>query len=309
MTEQPEHSDPIIIPAKNKTNRLLLISNIILLALCLFLLWENTQKRGKISSQESSIVELSDERSQLELDLQQMLEEYQGLETDNEELRAELDMERTKVEELLTKVKNGNWEIHKLKKEAASLREIMKGYIVTIDSLNTLNQSLIAENQIVRSDLRAVKGKNEELQKANSGLFDQVTKAQRLKAINISSYGVRVKSNNTGKETDRAKRVDKIRTCFTLAENLVADVGKKELFIRILAPDGRIFSEGTGDPYRFTFNGVRGLWSIKENVNYNNREVDVCMDWIVKEEVPIGEYVVEIYCEEADIGKTKFTLK
>jgi hypothetical protein len=239
-----------------------------------------------------------------------MLAEYQTMETDNEEIRVELELERAKVEELLVKVKNGNWEIHKLKKEASSLREIMKGYIVTIDSLNTLNQNLITENNTVRSDLRVAKGRNEELEKVNSNLSDQVTKAQRLKAFNISSYGVRIRNNNTGKITDRAKKSEKIRTCFHIAENNLSDPGKKDLYIRILTPDGRILSEGSDDSFRFSFNGVRGLYSIKEAITYNNKEMEVCMDWKVEaEELPIGEYVVEIYCDQADIGKTKFTLR
>ena len=309
MIDQNNLNEPIIIPAKNKTNRLLIIINIILLGLCLFLLWENNQRKGQIIVQKESISELSDERSQLQKDLEEMLLEYEGMETDNEELRLELELERSKVEELLTKVKNGNWEIHKLKKEAASLREIMKGYIVTIDSLNTLNQNLMAENNEVRSHLKVAKGKNEELEKVNSDLSDQVTKAQRLKAINISSYGVRVKSNNTGKSTDRAKKAEKIRTCFTIDENALSLPGNKEIFIRILSPDGRVLSEGTDDSFRFSFNGVRGLYSIKKSVNYQNKQMEVCMDWTVQEELPIGEYVVEIYCDEADIGKTKLTLK
>ncbi len=312
MTENSEVNDPnapVVIPARNRTNRVLIITNIILLAICIFLLWENSQKKGMIAIQEGDIAELNDERSELESELEEMLAEYQTMETDNEELRMELEMEKAKVEELLEKVKNSNWEIHKLKKEAASLREIMKGYIVTIDSLNTLNQNLIAENQTVRTNLKNVQGKNEELQKVNSDLSDQVSKAQQLKAFNISSYGVRVKSNNTGKATDKAKKAQKIRTCFNLAENKISDPGKKDLFIRILTPDGRILSEGSDDSYRFTFNGVKGLYSIKESITYQNKEMDVCMDWKVDGELPIGEYVVEIYCEEADIGKTKFTLR
>ena len=309
MTESDSQSDPIIIPAKNKTNRLLFITNIVLLALCLFLLWENYEKRGQINRQDSTITDLSDDRSTLQLELEQMLGEYQTLETDNEDLRAEMELEKAKVEELLTKVKNGNWEVHHLKKEASSLREIMKGYIVTIDSLNTLNQNLIAENNSVRSNLRNVEGKNVELEKKNLGLSDQVVMAQRLKAMNISSYGVRVKKDNTGKATDKAKKSNKIRTCFTLSENQLAIAGKKELFVRILTPDGRVLSMGTDESQRFSFNNVRGLFYIKKSVNYQKKEQNVCMDWKVQGELPIGVYVVDIYCEEADIGKTKFTLR
>ena len=186
-----------------------------------------------------------------------------GLETENEDMRSELELQKTKIEDLLQKVKNGNWEIHKLKKEASTLREIMKGYIVTIDSLNTLNQTLIVENTNVKKKLDTEKSRNDELVKTNSGLNDKVSIAQRLKAFNVRAYGVRVKSNNTGKETDKAKRAEKIRVCFDVAENRLTEAGRKDLYVRILTPDGRVFAKNTDDSHRFEFNGVRGLFSIK----------------------------------------------
>ena len=143
MSEESNIGVPVVVQARNRTNKLLIVSNVILLGLCLFLLWENNRNKGRIVLQEHSISQLSDERTELEHELEEMLAEYSEMKTSNEGLQHELESERAKIEELLVKVKNGNWEIHKLKKEAASLREIMKGYIVTIDSLNTLNQNLI----------------------------------------------------------------------------------------------------------------------------------------------------------------------
>ena len=109
MTDPAVQSDPIIIPTKNKTNRLLVLSNVILLALCAFLLWDNYERKNTIDRQDSSITELSDDRSRLENELEVMLEEYQTLETDNEDIRAEMELERAKVEELLVKVKK--WQL------------------------------------------------------------------------------------------------------------------------------------------------------------------------------------------------------
>ncbi len=310
MEENREvESDPIIIPQKNKINKFLIAVNVILLALVGYLFWNNTQQNQQIAGKEVVIDELEVERADLKDELEEMLAEYQNLETENEDLSAELEEEKLKIEELLKKVRNGSWEIHKLKKEAATLREIMKGYIVTIDSLNTLNQDLIAENTTVRKSLKNVKGQNDKLEKVNSELSNQVAIAQRLKAFNIETYGVRVKKDNTGRSSDKAKKIDKIRTCFTLSENKLSEAGNKEIYIRILTPDGRILSEKTDDSNRFVFNGVRGLFSIKKRIKYTNKEMQVCMDWKKNDEFPIGEYVVEIYCEEADIGKAKLVLR
>jgi hypothetical protein len=127
--------------------------------------------------------------------------------------------------------------------------------------------------------------------------------------MHLKSYGVKVKSNNTGKASDRAKKVGKIRTQFTILKNEISKPGKKWIYIRVLTPDGKVLSEKTDDSNKFDFNGVRGLFSSKKQLNYKNQEEEVVIDWKKTEDFPIGEYNVEVYADGVDIGKTKFTLK
>ena len=60
---------------------------------------------------------------------------------------------------------------------------------------------------------------------------------------------------------------------------------------------------------RFDFNGVRGLYSSKKEIDYKNEDMQVTIDWVKIDEFPVGEYNVEVYADGVDIGKTKFTLK
>jgi hypothetical protein len=310
MEDNKEHTpEPLIIQKESKTNRVLVVITLLLAITCGYLVWKNYNQQQQLISDEATIEGLSVEQIRLKDDLEEMLSEYEMLETESEDMQAEMELQKTKIEELLQKVKNGNWEIHKLKKEAATLREIMKGYIFTIDSLNTLNQTLIVENKNVLKKLDTEKIRNQELEKTNTGLTDKVALAQRLKAFNIESYGVYVKANNTGKETDKAKKTDKLRTCFTVAENKLTEPGDKDLYIRILTPDGRVLSQKKDASNRFEFNGVMGIFSIKKTIKYKSEEMKVCMDWENWEELPIGEYVVEIYHDGGDIGRTKLTLR
>ena len=138
---------------------------------------------------------------------------------------------------------------------------------------------------------------------------DLVTIASHLKTSGLRSYGVRVKGNNTGKETDKAKKTDKIRTEFNVLKNTITVPGKKWLYVRILTPDGKVLSEKTDDSNKFDFNGVRGLYSSKKLIDYNNQETSLTIDWIKTSDFPIGEYNVEVYADGVDIGKTKFSLK
>ena len=133
--------------------------------------------------------------------------------------------------------------------------------------------------------------------------------ASYLKTSGLKSYGIHVKSNNTGKATDRIKKTDKIRTDFVIQKNAITVPGKKWIYVRILTPDGKVLSEKTDDSNKFDFNGVRGLFSCKQQLNYKNQAATLSIDWKKTTDFPVGEYNVVVYADGVDIGKTKFTLK
>ncbi|MCB0403007.1 MAG: hypothetical protein KDD41_13045 [Flavobacteriales bacterium] len=293
----------------SKTNKFLLVVTILLLLFCGYLIWQNLELQKLIDSKEIQYVEVSNERDQVQLELQDMLAQYEEMKTDNADLNAELEEQKAKIEQLLKEAKGKNWTIHQLRKETETLRTIMKGYVVQIDSLNQANSKLRAENQVVRTELNTEKTKTKDLTEKNEDLTDLVTVASYLKTSGLKSYGVKVKSDNTGKEMDRAKKVEKIRTTFTLLKNTITVPGKKWIYVRILTPDGKVLSEKTDDSNKFDFNGVRGLYSSRQQIDYQNQEMSVTIDWKKTDEFPVGEYNVEVYADGVDIGKTKFSLK
>lgn len=296
-------------PTGNKNNKLMMVIIILLLGFCGYLIWQNLELKKAIDKGEIAYTEVSTERDQVQAELEEMLKQYEDLETNNQELSAELAAEKAKIEELIKKAKGKNWTIYQLKKETETLRKIMKGFVVQIDSLNQLNNKLTDENKTVKNQLSNEQKKAQELTEQNEDLNTLVTVASHLKTLNLSAYGVKVKNDNTGKEMDRAKKVDKIRTSFTVQKNTITKPGKKWLYVRILTPDGRVLSEKTDDSNKFDFNGVRGLYSSKKEIDYKNEDMQVTIDWVKIDDFPVGEYNVEVYADGVDIGKTKFTLK
>lgn len=296
-------------PTGNKNNKFMMVIIILLLGFCGYLIWQNLELKKAIDKGEIAYTEVSTERDQVQAELEEMLKKYEDLETDNQELSAELAAEKAKIEELIKKAKGKDWSIYQLKKETETLRKIMKGYVVQIDSLNQLNNKLTDENKTVKSQLSNEQKKAQELTEKNEDLNTLVTVASHLKTLGLKSYGVKVKNDNTGKEMDRAKKVDKIRTSFTVQKNTITKPGKKWIYVRILTPDGRVLSEKTDDSNKFDFNGVRGLYSSKKEIDYKNEDMQVTIDWVKIDEFPVGEYNVEVYADGVDIGKTKFTLK
>lgn len=293
----------------NTTNKLMIVVIVLLFCFCGYLIWQNLELQKSLEVGGVALTNVSSERDQVKSELEEMLNEYKEMETNNEALTAELEAEKTKIEELLKKAKGKDWSIHKLRKETETLRNIMKGYVVQIDSLNQINNALTRENTVVKEELNNEKSVTKDLTEKNENLNDMVTVASYLKAVSLKSYAVKIKNDNTGKETDRAKRAGKLRTDFIIQKNGITVPGKKWVYVRILTPDGRVLSEKTDDGNKFDFNGVRGLFTSKKQIDYQNKELSLTIDWKKIEEFPVGEYNVEVYADGVDIGKTKFTLK
>lgn len=293
----------------SQTNKILVVLVIILLSFCSYLIWQNLGLNEDLTAGETAHYEVSNERDSVKGELEEMLAQYNEMEANSEELSEELAAEKEKIEALLKQAKGKNWTIHKLRKETKTLRSIMKGYVVQIDSLNQVNGRLRNENAVVKTELSSEKNRSKDLSEKNENLEGLVTVASYLKTTNLTSYGVKIKSNNTGKSNDRAKRVEKIRTEFTILKNNITTSGKKWVYVRILTPDGKVLSEKTDDSNKFNFNGVRGLYSSKKKIDYKNQQQTLIIDWLKTNDFPIGEYNVEVYADGVDIGKTKFSLK
>src|SRR5690606_25368742 len=157
--------------------------------------------------------------------------------------RAQIDEQKEKIEQLIKKAKDNSWTISKLKKETESLRTIMKGYVRTIDSLNTANQELIAKNQQAQQQVKEVEGKYTQLSKVKEELASKVALGSQLKAIDMIVVGQSEKRSNTYRETNRASKTDKLKVCFTLDDNKIAKPGKRTVHVRIIDPNGKVLAK------------------------------------------------------------------
>lgn len=294
---------------KNKVYLLVIILLVLSNGLTAFFMWENGRERDELMSDKQ---QLSRDKQAVEADLTDMLAQYDTLSTENTELQADIEMQKEKIKELLEqaeKHKNDGYIIYKLRKEAETLREVMKNYLYTIDSLNTANQELIAERNQVQQSLQKQEQANNQLSEKNNDLSDKVRLGARMRAVDFSAVAQRVKSNGTHRETDRANRADKIKVCLTLDKNEVAEAGKKKIYIRIVTPSGSVLADGQDKEHLFDYDGVRGLYSVLRVVQYEKLELPLCFYWEVKDELEAGKYIVEAYHDGAKIGKSELTLK
>ena len=297
---------------ENKKNLITPILAVLLLAsvgMGIYMYMQNSELTKQLAECGTLKDSETQEKNKVIGELENMLTQYDSLSTSNDSINQELLAERTKIERLLKEAKNNKWTIYKLRKEASTLREIMKGYVVTIDSLNTLNVELQAENVEVNRRYNEQKETNAELEEKNKGLGEKVRLGAKLKAMDMVAYAQRVKNNGVHRETNRSSKAQKIKTCFTVDKNDVIESGKKKIYLRIISPNGKVLAERTDASNMFQFEGTKGLFSVTKVFNYENAEIDICMYWDVKDALVAGEYIVEAYVNQLQIGKTTFTLK
>ncbi|GIV26255.1 MAG: hypothetical protein KatS3mg027_0069 [Bacteroidia bacterium] len=285
---------------------ILVITNIYLLIL-LF------NQKQKTNEQVIITKEVIVERDNVKASLEELKKQYEELKTDNADLQKEIDEKKTYIDELLKeaeKHKNDAAIIAKLKKETETLRQIMKGYVRTIDSLNTLNQKLVEEKNVVEKKLGEKETVINEMSKKQEELKSTIEKGSILSCMNIKAIAVQLKKGGKKEsETTRAKRANKIKVSFSLGENKIAKAGPRDIYVRIMTPDGKEMAKEYSDLYKFTFNKTSsGYFAGTETIQYANQQMDVVVYCEGSEPFVPGTYIIDIVCDGFVIGNTTLKL-
>lgn len=298
---------------ENKKKSGLLWVLIVLLAISnAVVFWMYWQEKNKVASEIVIKEQVVVERDNVKADLLQLQKDFDNLQTNDKALQAEIEAKKAEIAQLLQdaeKHKGDAYIISKLRKETETLRQIMRGYVRTIDSLGTLNKTLIVEKDNVLKELDTEKGKITTLNKEKDELKATIQKGSILSCFNIIAKGVRYR--NGGKkelETSKASRAEKIKVTFTLGENKIAKSGEKTVFVRIITPDGKEMAKSYDDNYRFTFEKSNGYFAGKQAINYANIEVSGVTYCEGQGEMVPGNYIIELTCEGAIIGNTSLRL-
>jgi hypothetical protein len=289
-------------PEKKPSSALVVL--VIILAIAVIVLgykyFSESRQLGQ-TTEEKAILE--DVKSDLEKQLRDMIVEYDSLKTNNDSVNTLLSKEQDKIKNLLRMRASDAEKIRKYQGELETLRKVMRSYIVQIDSLNTRNRQLTEENILVREQLSNAETQNIELSKKTEILDTQVKLAKVLSAKNI----VVTPMNKSDRENDKIKKVVKIKVCFTVRENSVADAGTKDIFLRIIRPDEVVLPSGNGET--FEFNGEQVVFSAKRQLEYENKDIDMCIYWDKNADLIAGNYVVVLYAENYEIGSSTFSLR
>lgn len=273
--------------------------SIILTAALVFLVVMYFDQKNKMVEMETA---LTQEKDSLANELRLMMHAYDTLKTDNDSLKAGVERQKQRIAQLLSVNASNVQLIRKYKAEISTMREIMKSYIVQIDSLNTRNKILVAENTQIKQQITEVQNVNTELEKVRDALTEKVEVASIIQAKNISAVAV----NKKNKETSRLSLMSKLRVAFTLRENPIATAGQKQIYLRVIRPDSLVIT--TSPDNLFEYEGNRIIFSATRTIDYMNQDIEVTI-WVDNTgDFIVGNYLAEVYLDGVMIGKTAFVL-
>ena len=223
----------------------------------------------------------------------------------NDSIVAQLTQEQLRTQQLLSELKrvksNDANEIMRLKRELATVRKVLRNYILEIDSLNRLNQNLTAENTRVKGQYAESLKQIENISADKASLSEKVAIASQLDATGISMS--MLKSNH--KPTDRIKKAKTIQVSFKIAKNVTAQSGVRTLYVRITTPTGAVLQGGGS----FNYENRNMQCSMKKSIEYGGQETSVVTYRPIGESLDGGTYLVSIFEGGNMIGSRSFTFK
>jgi hypothetical protein len=262
-----------------------------------------------------SQTEISEMTELFELEKEEMENEYSGyavqydemkVHLSNDSLIRQLDKEKQRTQQLLeqlrqTEVTNAA-KIRELKKELATVREVMRSYVRQIDSLDQVNKQLAQENTRVKQQYQEQSKVVDILTVEKQKAEEKVALASQLDAaaITISTR------NKRGKEEKKVKNVTQFVVNFTIVKNITVQTGEKIVYLRLTKPDGTPLQKSSSDT--FSYENVELEYSAKKYIEYTGEQQEVTMYWDVEEYLSAGTYDAYLFVDGVMIGEQSVTL-
>ncbi|MDB4292683.1 hypothetical protein N9954_04695 [Maribacter sp.] len=254
---------------------------------------------------------LTQEKQLVVEDLNSLKSEYDKAILESNATNEELVEARDNIAKYLDSVKTMKADISSLsryRRQVGVLKAEREQLLKQVDSLTTSNTMIAMQRDSTYVELEKQTVFNDSLVVQNTQLADVVEKGSALNIVAFTLDAVKERSSGKLSSTSRARRTDKLKVCFTVANNVIAEAGDREFYLEVLDPQGNVL----GESYAKTNDaGASVTYSKGTNFYYENKALDVC-DYIGKPagDFQKGNYMVNIYDNKLTLlGTNKFTLK
>ena len=262
-----------------------------------------------IQQNKETVLFLEADKAEVQKELEAIVVSYNEILQDNELKDKELIAARDRIVVLLDSVKNYKANlsiITRYKAQVRGLKNERTQLFKRADSLLIVTQRLAIEKDSTTAVLNKTIKVVDSVTTANTQLFNSLEKGALIGITNLDATAIIVRKGGKIKETKRASRADKIRVCYTIAPNTLAQAGDRVLYVQVINPDNNII----GDKSNITFGQDLLTYSKSESVFYENQALDVCaIVGSTGQDVLKGLYTINIFDAQRQIGSTTLMLK
>ncbi|PKD18571.1 hypothetical protein [Salegentibacter salarius] len=252
---------------------------------------------------------LTKEKEVIEDELNDLIVKYDEAIEENQIMDQNLVDARNRIERLLDSVEDNEANlvlISRYRREIGNLKAEKDRLFRVVDSLNRQNQmmsqTLDSTNVVLEERTRM----SDSLQTTNQDLSNKVDRAAQLKITNLRGEGVIVRNSGKLVENDRTRRIDQVRTCFTITANDLAGPGERDMYVQVYNPENEL----VGDEIVVEHEGGAMVYSAASKVYYENNELDVCLLANTNEDKLLeGTYKVYVYANATLLGTASFNLR
>lgn len=224
------------------------------------LVGSNNNLTGQLTDRQTDIVKLKNE--------------INGIMRNKNATAADLKRARTLISSLNDKISGLEAEVARLMGENQQLA--------------TTNTVLTNEKQQLTTDLQATTAQKEEL-------TQKVDVASTFSASNFNIKGIDEKGNGKEKETDKAKKVNKLVVSFVV-ENRIAQSGPADLYVVVTGPDGQVITGPTmGSGTLTTRNDGERPFTTKQSIEYEQGTRKTISFPLRQDKFQTGNYKIEVF--------------
>lgn len=250
------------------------------------------------------------EKQEVMNDLNNMAKQYDDAIAENEITNQDLVDARERIQGLMDSLKlsqNSVNSLWKFRKKYLALQKEMDGLLAENDRLKVENEYLATSLDSTQVQLAERTVFTDSLIVQNTELATVVRDAATLQTVGLKGLGVIERSSGKQIPTERARRSDKIKVCFTVAKNTLAESGDKELYVQVIDPKSNVL--GSNEQIQFEDQVLN--FSLISRFNYENRNLNIC-EYISapeKEKFEPGRYIVNVFNDKELVSSSEFTLK
>lgn len=242
------------------------------------------------------------DRDSIQSDLTHLINEYDSLKFTNDTIAAKL-VEANEMMEQLKRERRWNYaKIKEYEKEVGTLRSVMRNYLKQIDSLNSLNKKLVAENVSYRKEISTANLRADVAEEKASELANKVRQGAVLRARSIGMVALNSREN----EVSRVKNAAILRVDFAITPNELAAPGNRKVYLCIKSPDGYLLTSESMPT--FEYQGLNMGYSAVREVDYQNEDVEVSI-YYHGSGFTEGQYSIELYTDGNLIGSGSVSMR